>query len=809
MHAFIVLAITGILKLFGWSFSTNTTHKKAWSDLKSNPGRTILVILALIIGSWGAGSIIVSYSILSNDLNENFLKTNPEQVVIISKDFGKLNIEDFRNRPEIETAEFRDLSYLRIQSNPNEWIPMFLFSVEDFNNIELAQFYPQKGKKIPDPGTMLIERDCLLISDLSFGSKAKVRAGTRTLEIPISGICFDPAQAPATQDHLVYTYVDPKTFTEITGEQTHQRLIFRLKNANSPQEIRANTQRIVESLKTQGIALEKLKYTDNKHPHQWELNTLLFLEGSIGLLAFLMASVMVSQLMSAILAQQVRQMGILKAIGASRKQIFKIYLSMLMIIGVVSSAISIPLSVWSGYVFAGFVAKQINFEILTTTLSPHLYIVLAIIGLILPVLFSLPALLRGVNISVYDALSDYGIRQSTRIRNAQSSIRLPFPNRFVMAFRNTMRRKKRMAITVATLGLGVAIFSSGFNVEESLKVLLSDYRDMMRYDVQVFLRNQMPKEKAMIPFASVKNISRVDGWNGGKGELQSRFFSTKEGVGIFTMPYNTDLLKMKIIEGRWLGGSGKPEAVLNQQAIEAYKNPLVGSDLELNFGGKQLKVTVVGVAEEMEKPKIYIDSDFYNAVANPNHHINNLIFVAQDRSFKKVMALRGDIEQAIAKSDLDVVYVLTPAERTKIIYDHLLIIIVMLAFLASLVLIVAALGMASSTSINIMERTREIGVLRAIGSTPKKIYGLFVIEGMIIVAASLLVGLLLSWPMSVFAAGFFGALMLENGGSLTFAVSNLGFVLTLLTTVIFGWLASRIPARKAIKVSTREALSYE
>lgn len=410
---------------------------------------------------------------------------------------------------------------------------------------------------------------------------------------------------------------------------------------------------------------------------------------------------------------------------------------------------------------------------------------------------------------MYDALRDYGIRESANVRNADIAIRLPIPNRFILAFRNTMRRKKRMAITVATLGLGVAIFSAGFNVEKSLEILLSDYRDMMKYDVQVFLRNQMPKEKAMIPFASVKNVSRVDGWNGGKGELQSRFFSTKEGIGLVSVPYNTDLLKMKMIVGRWLGGAGKPEVVMNQQAMEVYKNPPVGSEQELNFGGKQLRVTVVGVAEEMEKPKIYIDKDFYDALANPNHLINNLIFVAQDRSFDKVMVLRGDIEKAIAKSELDVVYVLTPAGRAKIIYDHLLIIIVMLAFLASLVLIVAALGMASATSINIMERTREIGVLRAIGSTPKKIYGLFVTEGMIIVVASLLVGLLLSWPMSILAAGFFGALMLENGGSLTFAVSNLGFVLTLITTIIFGWLASRIPARRAIQVSTREALSYE
>ena len=62
---------------------------------------------------------------------------------------------------------------------------------------------------------------------------------------------------------------------------------------------------------------------------------------------------------------------------------------------------------------------------------------------------------------------------------------------------------------------------------------------------------------------------------------------------------------------------------------------------------------------------------------------------------------------------------MSQAERSKIIYDHLNIILTLLAFLAMLVLVVSALGMASATGINIMERTREIGVLRAIGATPK------------------------------------------------------------------------------------------
>ncbi len=134
-------------------------------------------------------------------------------------------------------------------------------------------------------------------------------------------------------------------------------------------------------------------------------------------------------------------------------------------------------------------------------------------------------------------------------------------------------------------------------------------------------------------------------------------------------------------------------------------------------------------------------------------------------------------------------------------------VLVVIVFLAMLVLVVSAMGMVSATSINIMERTREIVVLRAIGATPKIIYNLFVTEGMMVSIVSIFIGLLLSWPLSIVAARFFGDLMLD--APLKFTLSHTGLVITLLATIIFGWLASRIPARRANNVSTREALSYE
>lgn len=154
-------------------------------------------------------------------------------------------------------------------------------------------------------------------------------------------------------------------------------------------------------------------------------------------------------------------------------------------------------------------------------------------------------------------------------------------------------------------------------------------------------------------------------------------------------------------------------------------------------------------------------------------------------------------------------YVMSQSERVKIIYDHLNIILTMFAFLSLIVLVVSALGMAATTGINILERTREIGVMRAIGATPKIIHGLFCCRRYDHQWYRYQHRFLAGLPLSAVAAKFFGNLILGHNISLEFAFSVQGFAITLITIIVFGWLASRIPARKAIAVSTHEALSYE
>ncbi|NVO02044.1 MAG: FtsX-like permease family protein [Bacteroidetes bacterium] len=783
---------------------------KAFRDLTISPKRTILVVFALVLGIWGVGTVLVSYVILTKDLNANYQSTTPTQVIFHSEKFDQLDLAQFNKRPEVETSELRDFSIHRIEVYPNVWIPLWLYGVESFDKFNLARVFYENGSKTPEPGSILIERDCKRVSNLKIGSIPRVRVGGKIENIKVSGICFDPAQAPATQDAFVYSYTDKKTYSQITGMPSNQRLIVRLRNVHSADDVKNVSEILKKDFNAKGISITSIEVPRfNEHPHQWQLNTLLFLIGTIGFLAFIMGAVLVSQLMRSIMANQVRQIGILKAVGGSQFKIFQIYIAMLLLMGLTSGLIAVPLSVLSGNAFSYFVAGKLNFNILTTSLPISIYIYLIAASLFLPLILSISILYKGTKISVKKALSDYGITQNIYSREYKLLKKLTGSNTFILAIRNSLRNSKRLTVTILSMAFGVAIFSTGFNVRQSLWNLLSGLKNEMRYDVQVVLNAPISKEDALKNFKYLNNVTKAETWVGGRGELQSKVVSTEKGAGIIALPRNSELLKLRIRDGRWLLPTNDFEVVLNQQASETYKNPKIGSFIKMTVGNKSVNAKVVGITEQFERPKIYVDIKQYDSIFNPDHLVNSIIFVAKDNEYKKVIALKKDIEKAIAGSDLKVLYVMSQAERVKIIYDHLNIILTTVVFLSLLVLIVSAVGMASATGINIWERTREIGVMRAIGATPKKIYSLFVMEGMIISVMSIVIGLILAYPLSQLAAIFFGQLMLGKEAILEYAFSPLGFGITLAVTIIFGWLASRIPARSAVEIPTHKALSYE
>ena len=121
--------------------------------------------------------------------------------------------------------------------------------------------------------------------------------------------------------------------------------------------------------------------------------------------------------------------------------------------------------------------------------------------------------------------------------------------------------------------------------------------------------------------------------------------------------------------------------------------------------------------------------------------------------------------------------------------------------------IVGGVGLMTTMSINVVERGREIGVMRAIGATSASILGVFIVEGVLVGVLSWLLAMPLSYPGARAFSGVIGKTLFEL--PLDFQYSVGGGVLWLVVVVVLSALASLWPALNATRVSVREALAYE
>ena len=181
--------------------------------------------------------------------------------------------------------------------------------------------------------------------------------------------------------------------------------------------------------------------------------------------------------------------------------------------------------------------------------------------------------------------------------------------------------------------------------------------------------------------------------------------------------------------------------------------------------------------------------------------------VAQSADLQDQSTLGRALEEHLKTHSLRVQDVHITWELKQRIRAQFDIITTFLLIMAVLLAVVGALGLTGTMGINVLERTREIGVLRAIGASSLAIGKIFVIEALCIGLISWLIGLILALPVAAILSYQVGVLFLQN--PLTFSFSFLGVFIWLFLSLFLSVMASLLPAWKASRLSVKDVLSYE
>jgi putative ABC transport system permease protein len=274
---------------------------------------------------------------------------------------------------------------------------------------------------------------------------------------------------------------------------------------------------------------------------------------------------------------------------------------------------------------------------------------------------------------------------------------------------------------------------------------------------------------------------------------------------MLAVPVPTQLLKPTVVEGNWLTSSKANDVVLNQSARGLFK---IGDRVSLSIDGKPSEWNVTGFTEDVGSlATAYVSLEVFSRLTHTSGQARLLRVAYADRSRKNATRKNREVETLLERENVSVNSTVPVWLLHNAIAAHMKVLVNSLMAMAILMALVGSIGLMSAMSMSVLERIREIGIMRAIGATPQKIRNLIVWEGFLIGALSLFIAFALSVVLSAYMGRFIGNMAFRTPLSLTISVPALGIWTVII--VIGSYVAAIFPARRAGKITTREALAYE
>ena len=800
---------------------TSTRWRKVVRDLWANKTRTLLVLLSIAVGVTAIGMVMVSQIIIDRNLPEAYAAINPASGTILTLNtFDDDMVETIRALSEIGQAEGRRAVFVRFLTPAGEWRNIQLIAIPDFDDITINRVNPQAGAFPPPEETMLIERASLDASlglgDVAIGDTLIIEPPDgKQREIQISGTVHDLSQLPAFINGSGYAYITYETLEWLGEPRDFNQLVFVAAEDKLNQEHIQSVSKLIENrLERSGVAvLFALIFPPGEHPAQNFLDAFSLILGAMGGLSLVLSSFLIINILSAILTRQVQQIGIMKAIGAKTPQITVMYFVMVIMLGLMSLLIAVPLGAAGGIGLASLFATLLNFDVGGFRFEPVVVAIQTAIALAIPLLAAIFPIVRGVRVTVREALSEHGLGKGQfgtsfvdrLIVNLGKVTPMERPSQ--ISLRNTFRRKGRLTLTLITLCLASAIFISIFSVRASLQQTLDDALQLFDYDVQVVFDRAYRTERIQRIVRDVPEVANVETWGFGSISRVRPDGTESDTIIAYAPTADSDMLNPILIEGRWIQEGDTNAVVINTDVLRTEDDVVLGDTIVLNIDGRETDWVVVGIVRGiLTGPNVFANFDYFSRVSKAAGQAQISLIRLNDRTPENQRAMAQILED-IYRSSFRVQQVATIAQLRTTISAVFNVIIVFLLFMALLLGIVGGLGLMGTMSINVIERTREIGVMRAIGASDGAVLRIVLLEGLIIGLISWVIGGLVALPTSRLLANAVGTTLLQAAPSYIF--STFGAFLWLFTVLILAVIASYLPARSASRLTIREVLSYE
>jgi putative ABC transport system permease protein len=804
--------------------------RKVFLDLFENKGRTALVVLSIAVGVFSIGVIAGTYVIISNDMSVTYAANNPANIEFRMDDFDDDILTTIRNTRGIEDAEGRRVVNMRVREMDREkWTTLDIIAVDDFDENKVNLLSLISGKIKPEKDEVILERDALDVLDIQVGQDLlfELPDGT-TKSLKVVGIVLD--STTGADDFLAppFAYVTMDTLSTLHQPELFNRVYATVsENQDDMVHIRAVGGDLKDRIEKVDYVVTRTRFSKtHEHPMASIINAVLGILMALGFLIVFLASSLIANTLSALLNQHMRHIGVIKLVGGRNRQVLGMYFVLILVFGFLALLIAVPLGGQGAYWLSEFIADKMGFNLLGYRIVPLAFVIQIVVGLLVPIVAGLVPVINGARVTVLRAISgdltmdekqDEGIperesrweRLQTRVTNALARRGIHIPRPLLISLRNTFRRRGRLVLTLFTLTMGGAIFIAVFNVRVSLYDYMGSIGQYFRADVTVDFDEAYRLREVEQYLMRVDGVEFVEGWQFASVEALLPDGTVADNISLLAPPAESVLVKPILVEGRWLRPDDVRRMTVSESILTEFPNLKAGDYLHLKVNGQEEDWQVVGIFKFIGQQGTigYAPFEYISRMNNQSNrsYSYRVVTVYHDRVSQDKMAdyldsyLR-DNGFKVRKSEAGLASLDTALESLDILVAFLLI-------MALLTASVGSMGLAGTMSMNVLERTREIGIMRSIGAKDSVIMRTVIAEGVVIGLISFAMAVVLSVPFTYLLSTIISVTIFETPIKVVFTFMGYGIWIALV--LVLSALASILPARNAARLTIREVLAYE
>jgi putative ABC transport system permease protein len=789
--------------------------RKVISDLWDNKMRTLLVVASIAVGVFSIGMIAGTYEIISHDMGASYASANPANIDLRTDDFGGVVLDSIKNLEGVKQAEGRRFLSASVRIPGGDWSKIDLVATKDFADSQINLLLPVEGSPIPADKQVLLESKVLDDISAKVGDNLEFQLPNGSIKtMVVAGIVQD--QTTAAGDFLASPlgYITMDTLPWLGQPPIYNRLFVTVDgDSNDIDHIREVSAIVSDKLDKSDVQVQRTQLNKtNEHPMSSTVEAILGILMALGILIVFLSSSLIANTLNSLLTQHLPHIGVMKLIGARSQQIFGMYIVLILFFGLIALLIALPTGGQAAYMLSEYVASTMNFNLQGYRIVPVAYLLQIIVAILVPLAAGFIPIINGSRVKVQIAISGTGLSGSKtsigwleRMGSRVKWISRPL----LISLRNTFRRKRRLLLTLFTLTIGGAIFIGVFNVQDSLKNFILMTEKYFIADVTVnFDRPYRLKEINQVVMG-IPHVQYVEGWSFISADIMRPDDSVADYLTILAPPVDSKLIAPVMLEGRWLQPGDTTAITVSEAIWSIYPDLKPGDQLKLKVNGQEDEWTVVGIFRFISRDQIigYSTYDYVSKLINLPNQSFSFRVVTDEHSLAYQEQMSATIDSYLRNLGYHVSETQAGLATLQTASESLAILINFLLVMALLTAVVGSIGLTGTMGMNVMERTREIGVMRAIGATDGQITRTVMVEGMIIGLISWVLAAIASFPIT-FLLNRIISLAIFNSPS-KFMLNPYGFIIWLGLVLVLAAVASALPARNAARLTIREVLAYE